>query len=76
MIDVKSPEMIHREIESLISGGISHIDALLHYAEENNIEIEQLAAIIRRSTILKEKVREEAVALKMVEDNASSKICD
>ena len=61
-----TPDKIHHEISRHISQGVPYIDALIDYAERNNVEIETIAQIIKKSSILKEKVRTEAVDLKMV----------
>ena len=61
-----TPERIHHEISKHIANGVPYIDALVHFAEKNNIEIETIAQIVKKSSILKEKVRSEAIDLKMV----------
>lgn len=65
MNDVVSltPEKIHLAISEQIAGGVPYIDALINYAEKNNLEIESVAAVIKKSSILKEKIRSEAVLL-------------
>lgn len=68
-----TPEKIHHAIADLISRGVPYIDALIHFAEENNLEIEAVADVIKKSSILKEKVRSEAVQLKMVKRNDDDK---
>lgn len=71
MNDVVSltPEKIHLAISEQIAGGVPYIDALINYAEKNNLEIESVAAVIKKSSILKEKIRSEAVLLKMVKQS-------
>ncbi len=61
-----TPDKIHHEISKHISAGVPYIDALVHYSEKNGIEIETIAQIVKKSSILKEKIRTEAVTLKMV----------
>lgn len=61
-----TPEKIHHEISKHISKGVPYIDALVHFAEKNNIEIETVAQIVKKSSILREKVKSEAIKLKMV----------
>lgn len=61
-----TPEKIHHEISKHISNGVPYIDALVHFAEKNNIEIETVAQIVKKSSILREKVKSEAIKLKMV----------
>lgn len=60
-------EEIHRELSKYVNEDVSYIDALVYYAEKNDIEIELLGEMIRRSSILKSKVRDDAEKLKMVE---------
>lgn len=64
-----TPEKIHHAIAEQISRGVPYIDALVHYAETNNLEIEAIADVIKKSSILKEKVRSEAIDLRMVKRN-------
>ena len=61
------PEEIHKEISKLVNKGVSYIDALVHYAEDHDLEIEVLGEIIRRSSIIKSKVRDDAEKLNLVE---------
>ena len=61
-----TPDKIHHEISKHISKGVPYIDALVDFAEKNNIEIETVAQIVKKSSILREKVKSEAIQLKMV----------
>ena len=61
-----TPDKIHHEISSKLSKGVPYIDALVDFAEKNNLEIETIAQIVKKSSILKEKIRTEAVGLRMV----------
>ena len=61
-----TPEKIHHEISKHISRGVPYIDALVDFAEKNNVEIETIAQIVKKSSILREKVKSEAIKLKMV----------
>jgi len=63
---IMTPEKIHHSIAHMISAGIPYIDAICEYAATNNIDIEIVADVIKRSTILREKIRVEAVELRMV----------
>jgi len=76
MIETKSPEKVHYEISKMLSNGVSYIDALVEYAKQNNIEIETVAEIVKKSTIMKEKVRSEAAEKRMVKkDKNANRIC-
>lgn len=61
-----TPDKIHHEISRYISQGVPYIDALIEYAEKNNLEIETIAQIVKKSSILREKIKSEAVDLRMV----------
>jgi replicative DNA helicase len=61
-----TPDKIHHEISRQISQGVPYIDALVDFAEKNNIEIETIAQIVKKSSILREKIKSEAVNLRMV----------
>ena len=76
IVKTKSAEKIHHDISHLLANGVTYIDALLHYSKQENMEIEALAEIVRKSSILKEKIRSEAVEMKMVKtDENISKLC-
>jgi predicted aldo/keto reductase-like oxidoreductase len=62
----RSPEKIHHEISKMLANGVNYIDALCEYARKNELEIETVADIVKKSTIIKEKIRSEAVKLKLV----------
>ena len=66
MVVAMTPEKIHHAISAMVTQGVPYIDALVTYAENNGLEIETIAAVIKKSSILKEKVRSEAVELRMV----------
>ena len=67
-----TPEKIHHEISQQISRGVPYIDALVDFAEKNNIEIETVAQIVKKSSILIEKVKSEAVKLRMVKKDEAA----
>jgi hypothetical protein len=72
MIEPRTPEKIHFAIEKKLSLGATYIDALIEYAIEQNIEIETVAEIIKKSSTIKEKVRLEARERRMLKDNGPS----
>jgi predicted aldo/keto reductase-like oxidoreductase len=63
-------ERIMREIQEYIKAGIPYIDAVIEYAEKNEVEIEVVGEIIRRSPVLKAKIHDEAEELNMIERQA------
>lgn len=66
MITPRTPERVHHEISEMLKNGVSYIDALIEYARKNDLEIESVADIVKKSSILKEKVRSEAEDMKMI----------
>jgi hypothetical protein len=71
-----TPEKIHHEISQQISRGVPYIDALVDFAEKNDIEIETVAQIVKKSSILREKVKSEAVNLRMVKKDEAADLTD
>lgn len=63
-------EMIVSEIQEYLDKGVPYIDAILEYAQRNEIEVEVIGEIVRNSPILKSKVYEEAEVLNLVEREA------
>lgn len=72
MVVAMTPEKIHHAIADMVSKGVPYIEALVVFAEENGLEIETLAAVVKKSSILKEKIRSEAVNLRMVEKDETN----
>jgi hypothetical protein len=66
-----TPEFILREIEKYTNTDVSLIDAIVYYAEQHDIEIELLGDIIRRSVVLKSKVRDDAERLNLLEEKTA-----
>lgn len=60
-------EGILNEVSKFVNDEVTYIDALVHYAEVNDIEIEVIGDIVRRSQIMKAKVHEDAEKLNLVE---------
>lgn len=77
MIAPRTPEKVHHDIREMLASGINYIDALVEYARINDLEIETVADIVKKSSILKEKVRSEAVDLRLVikDDQDITKLC-
>jgi hypothetical protein len=69
VVEKQSAERIHFSIREKLSEGVTHIDALLDYAKEHDLEIEAVAEIVKKSSVLKEKVRGEARERKLLKDN-------
>jgi len=77
LVAPRTPEKVHHDIQYMLKSGISYIDALCEYARINELEIETVADIVKKSSILKEKVRSEAVDAKLVvkDDQDLTKLC-
>ena len=74
-----TPTKFSIEIENLVktsNGLITYVEAVVTYCQENEIEIETVAQIVKKSSILKEKIRTEAVTLRMVEADDEPDITD
>jgi len=77
MIAPRTPEKVHHDIQEMLASGVNYIDALVEYAEINGLEIETVAEIVKKSSILKEKVRSDAIELRMVnkDDKDITELC-
>ena len=67
MEEAMKADQILSEIQGFVNEEVSYIDALVYYAETNNLEIDLIGEIIRRSPVLKSKVIDDAERLNMVE---------
>ena len=78
LVSPRTPERVHHEIAEMLSKGVNYIDALVEYAAQNNLEIEAVADIVKKSSILKEKVRSDAIKLRMVrkDDQDITDLCE
>lgn len=66
-----SAEMILKEVEQYTNNEVSLIDALVHFSEKYDIEIELIGEIVRRSVVLKAKVRNDAEKLNLLEEKTA-----
>lgn len=66
MIKTMTAEVVHQDIAQMLSNGVSYIDAIVEYAKNQNIEIETVAEIVKKSPVIKEKIRQEAAKAKMI----------
>lgn len=78
MIKTRTPEKIHHDIADKLSKGASYIDALIDYAKENEIEIETIAEIVKKSSTIKEKIKSEAIAMRLMkkDPNDITQLCE
>ena len=56
-------KIIILEIEKIREGGENYMDAIIHYCEKNEVEIESIAKYIKKNVVLKAKLQEEAEEL-------------
>jgi UDP-glucose 6-dehydrogenase len=73
MVNIETAEKIHFSIEKKLALGCSYIDALVEYAKDNDIEIETVAEIVKKSSIIKEKIRAEAKSKKLLKGHNDSR---
>lgn len=66
-MDKLTPERLQADLMKYVKNGVPYMDSILKYADDNEIEIEVLGEIIKRSQFLKELVREEAEKLNMLD---------
>jgi len=58
---VRSPSQFMQEIDKLVEDkGMDYIEAVIYYCEQNDIEIETAASLIKSSAKMKAKVQLEA----------------
>tara|TARA_R110001592_G_scaffold74383_2_gene226236 strand:+ start:576 stop:803 length:228 start_codon:yes stop_codon:yes gene_type:complete len=68
MVQIHNTQSFSVEIESLVKGnrGLTYLDAIVHYCDKNEIEIETGAKLI--NTIIKKKVEAEALELNCLKE--------
>ena len=80
MIQTTTAEKIHFEIQKKIEGGSSYIDALIDYAQENNMTEEALGAIIKKSASMTSSLWTEASRLNLLKKKVKTvdiiELCD
>ncbi len=55
-----------KKISILLSDDVTIIDAIIEYAEKNDLEIETVASIIKSDKVLIEQIKQEALKLKLL----------
>ena len=58
------------EISSYINEEVTYIDALVFYAQKYDIEVELVGEIVKRSQVLKSRVRDDAEKFNLMEKTA------
>ena len=61
---IVTSEKFIKDIETLVlKNNVEYMDAIIHYCEKNNIEIEAAATIIRNNIRIKSKLQSECESL-------------
>lgn len=68
------PSKFAQEIETLVhnNSNMNYIDAIIHFCEENNIDIESVPKLISKP--LKEKIKYEAMELNFLKKTSRAKL--
>ena len=68
------PSRFAQEIESLVhtTEGMSYIDAIIHFCEQNNIDVESVPKLISKP--LKEKIKCDALELNFMKKTSRAKL--
>jgi hypothetical protein len=68
------PSRFAQEIESLVQNNddMSYIDAIIHFCEKNNIDVESVPKLISKP--LKEKIKYEAMELNFLKKTSRAKL--
>jgi hypothetical protein len=67
------PHKFSQEIESIVKiSKINYIDAIVHYCEENNIEVETISKLVSKP--LKEKLKNDAIQLNFLKKTTRAKL--
>ena len=68
------PSRFAQEIESLVqtNGEMNYIDAVVHFCEQNNIDLESVPKLIPKP--LKEKLKYEAMELNFLKKSSRAKL--
>lgn len=68
---VISSDKFYKEIESLVKKhGLNYVDAVIHYCEKNEIEIEAAASMIKSNMRIKSHIQSEGEDLRILPKTA------
>ena len=71
MVKMKTNEDFIKEIEKIVKlKNVEFLDAVLYYCEENNIEVEVAASLVKQNNVLKAKIQFEAENLNLMKKTA------
>lgn len=72
---VIDPKKFHSEIEDIVEKrACSYMDALVYYLEQRGLEAETVSFLVKRNPLLKAKLHDELVAVKMVKPSDAPKL--
>ena len=63
-----TPERIHLSIANRLERGAGYIEALCDYCKESGAEIETVAEIVRRSSVMMQMIENEAIESNLLKD--------
>lgn len=74
-LKIRTPREFAKEIENLVTTlNITHLEACMHYGEQNNLDMESVGTFIRQVPSLKSKIYDQAEELKLVKPSEDVKI--
>jgi len=69
--NIKSSSDFVKEIEKIVSSkNIEFFDAVIHYCDINNVEVETAASLVKQNAVLKAKIQIEAENLNLMKRTA------
>lgn len=75
-MNIGSAEMIHLEISAMVNNGVSYIDAIVEYAKIRGLEMDIIAEVVKKSSVLTEHIRQEAIKNRMLKGQELEKGLD
>ncbi len=67
------PQKFAQEIETIVKASkINYIDAIVHYCEENSVEVETISKLVSKP--LKEKIKNDAIQLNFLKKTTRAKL--
>lgn len=68
---VRQPTDFFLEIEKIVTDfNVNYLDAILMYVEKNNLEVESVAAIVKKHPTIKSRLQEDCEGLNLLEKQA------
>jgi hypothetical protein len=64
-------EHILKEVSRYTNEDVTYIDALVFYAQKYDIEVELIGEIVKRSQVLKSRVRDDAERFNLLEEKTA-----